>query len=341
MTFLWKGPLVDGITQSMLSRFLVCRERFRLYAIKGFREIEEWDDGLEYGNLFHFCLEEKLAGRNWERSLRKYIRELHKTYPTNTDEVNKWSTLCLHQFKIYLEHLKKTDRRLAVPRRELAQEMKYDVFYDLPSGRRVRLRGMFDGIHVRGDSIYLEEHKTKSYIDEQGIAETLDFNFQTMFYHIVLREMVKQRTFVFPSKFFITGTQYNVIRRPLSSKYPIRQRKSETLAQFYKREASNIKNKPQEYFTNLRAVITSDKVEKFRQQCFDPLLQTISRWYDYMLSCDGNPWEEEGSQDLHYRSPWGIFNPMFGGFRGPYYDYLSKGHTGSLQDVDTLFRELQ
>ena len=26
----WKGPEVDGITQSLLSKFLVCRERFRI-----------------------------------------------------------------------------------------------------------------------------------------------------------------------------------------------------------------------------------------------------------------------------------------------------------------------
>ena len=34
-TPLWKGPTEDGITQSLLSRFLVCRERFRLKVIEG------------------------------------------------------------------------------------------------------------------------------------------------------------------------------------------------------------------------------------------------------------------------------------------------------------------
>ncbi len=32
----WKGPEVDGVTQSLLSRYLTCKERFRLLVIEGF-----------------------------------------------------------------------------------------------------------------------------------------------------------------------------------------------------------------------------------------------------------------------------------------------------------------
>lgn len=345
MKFLWKGPHEDGITQSLLARFLVCRERFRLYTIEGIREIEEFDPAMEYGSLFHIAIEHHLSGKPWESAVKDYAQELHSNYPTDSEEIDKWYALCCIQFPLYLEHVKRKERSIPVPRREILQEEDFKIPYPLPSGHVVILRGKIDGLFARGDSLKLDEHKTKSYIDERRIGETLKFNFQTMFYHTALRTMIKQGLLILPRKMHVAGTQYNVIRRPLSSKYPIRQKKSETIDQFYQREGDNIKAKPQDYFITMNAMITASDVTDFQEQCLNPLLEQLCEWWQYMVSCNGEPFEEGTDphyhDPIHYRTPWGVFNSMFGGFQGPYYDYLSKGHPGSIVPVTSLFRELE
>lgn len=348
MTFLWKGPYEDGITQSLLSKFLVCRERFRLLTIEGIKEIEQFDAGMEYGTLFHLAIEAYYSKHPWRPILKDYTQTLHTTYPLDAEDIDKWYALCNIQFPLYLDYIARKELSIPVPRRNIFQELEFNILYPLPTGRQIRLRGKLDSVFTRGDSIKIEEHKTKSYIDEQRIAETLHFNFQTLFYHTALRTMIQQGTLIIPRKMHVIGTQYNVIRRPLSSKYPIRQKKSETLEQFYDREGSNIKAKPQEYFSTMNATITTDTVHTFQQQCLNPLLETLCDWWDYMLQCNGQPFgpdmdyvSPEYHDPVHYRTPWGIFNSMFGGFEGPYYDYLSKGHHGSIVTINSLFRELE
>ena len=49
----WKGPVEDGITFSLLSRWVVCRERFRLQAIEGLKEDEGFVAPIEFGSLWH------------------------------------------------------------------------------------------------------------------------------------------------------------------------------------------------------------------------------------------------------------------------------------------------
>ncbi len=320
------------------------------------REIEEYEDGLEYGEMFHLCVEKHTGGKNWKEALLNYKKASQKEYPLNREQIDKWYILCFHQFKTYIKHQNKRERAVPVARTEIYQEESFNIPYITLSGQTIRLRGKFDGLFVRGSAVKLEEHKTKSYVDEQGISETLHFNFQTMFYHTVLRSMIKHKILILPRHMYIAGTQYNVIRRPLSSKYPIRQKKSESLKEFYRREAGNIKSKPLDYFTHINAMITTDKVEEFQQRCLDPILESICNWWDHMKAIGGDPWASPGvtyqsktaitvatsntPHALHYQMPWGIFNPIFGGFRGPYYDMLTKGNIGSLVPAKSLFREL-
>jgi hypothetical protein len=44
---LWKGPLTDGVTQSMLGDFVACRERFRVKYIEGLQTGEGFNHLLE------------------------------------------------------------------------------------------------------------------------------------------------------------------------------------------------------------------------------------------------------------------------------------------------------
>jgi len=70
---LWKGPCSTddngGITFSLLSRWLVCRHRFYIYAIQGIQPMREFNHRIEYGSMWHVCEEhfargDELAGRS-------------------------------------------------------------------------------------------------------------------------------------------------------------------------------------------------------------------------------------------------------------------------------------
>ena len=145
---LWKGPHVDGITQSMLSGFLVCRERFRLRVIEGLQEVDTFQVGLEFGNMWHECEEGHAANESWEERLVAYTKTLLIKYRLEQPKVEKYYMLCKNQFPIYVKYWEKQkDVRQRTP---LYQEEVFCEEYTLPSGRVVKLRGKWDSVDEIG-----------------------------------------------------------------------------------------------------------------------------------------------------------------------------------------------
>jgi hypothetical protein len=60
-TPVWGGPEKEGITSSLLSRFLACRERFRLLVIEGLKPVDRFQHKISYGNMWHVCEEHHAA----------------------------------------------------------------------------------------------------------------------------------------------------------------------------------------------------------------------------------------------------------------------------------------
>ena len=228
----WQGPdgVGDngGITFSLLSRFLVCRERFRLLVMEGLKPADDFHHRLEYGQMWHTC-EEAMAGEKrvsaslfaWKPALVKYTEKLLRRYPLKQEQVEHWYRVCEVQFPLYVRHwAKHKDTRARTP---LLQEQVFDVPYQLPSGRCVRLRGKWDAVAKRGNGIWLQENKTKSEIDEVSIRRQLKFDLQTMLYLVSLQGIKSDlRSMLFLQEdrgrdASIQGINpYNVVRRPLS-----------------------------------------------------------------------------------------------------------------------------
>ena len=141
---LWKGPDVDGITNSLLSKFLVDRERFRLYVVEGLKEPEAFSHKLEYGNMVHCCEEATAGNKPWSPALIAFAKGLVKRFPEQGKEIDKWYNVCKIQYPIYIKHWKANpDVKQRIP---LFQEKVFDVPYKLPSGRTVILKGKFDSV---------------------------------------------------------------------------------------------------------------------------------------------------------------------------------------------------
>lgn len=229
----WEGPESDGknggVTQSLLSRFLVCRERFRLLVVEGLKPRDVFNHRLGYGTMFHLCMETLANGEQWDDALNHHSQDLVRQYPLQRDEIEKWWNVCRIQFPIYAEWW--ANHPSTKPQAFLMSEQEFNVPYKLPSGRTVRLRGKWDGVNLVGKGkeagIWLVEHKTKGEIDERQIVRQLNFDIQTMLYIVALyqdypklvaRSKVHELVECYAGRLDlkIKGVIYNVIRRPLS-----------------------------------------------------------------------------------------------------------------------------
>ena len=88
---LWKGPEDDGplggVTQSLLSNWLCCKERFRIKYIDGLQPEWGFSKVLEFGNMFHLCEETSVNGGDWRKSLKEYAQSLCKQYQLQQEDI--------------------------------------------------------------------------------------------------------------------------------------------------------------------------------------------------------------------------------------------------------------
>lgn len=344
---LWKGPEIDGITFSLLNRYLTDKERFRIYTYEGLAPKQAFSHILEFGNMWHIC-EETIAKKDgnglWKESLKDYAVKLCKRFPYNVTDIDKWYNVCLALFPVYRKFRK--EREKYNKRTSLLSEYPFHVRIHLPSGYNVLLRGKWDSVYIlRKDGqlgIWLHENKTKGEIDEERIGKQLKYDLQTMLYLVALRQHCKGK-FRYP----VMGVVYNVVRRPLSGgKYTIRQHapskknpNGESKQDFYKRLNQVFNEDPKHFFKRWVVKITDDDIDKFQQQTLIPLLTELCVWWSTIVECKGNPFG--AIPGLHYRMPYGIYNPLSDNGHTEYDDYLDSGNTAGLEIKQTVFPELE
>lgn len=182
----WKGPSVDGISQTLLSRYLSCAERFRVSAIDGLQVTPTFNNRLEFGNMWH-AAEEAFAEHGnapsqknpaqpaWQRSLLDYGNELGARYPTQLMQIVHWLTVTEALFPAYITYWSKHPDTLN--RTPLLQEERFAVPYKLPSGRTVLLRGKWDSVDLvgrspkEGDVYYTAQGERKTYSKTKARTE--------------------------------------------------------------------------------------------------------------------------------------------------------------------------
>jgi hypothetical protein len=376
---LWAGPSspgpLGGVTFSMLSRFLVCRERFRIHYLEGLRPNPQFNHRMEYGQMWHECEEAHAAGTSWTDKLLAYAREMVKKYPMAREQINHWYSVCLKQFPLYVKHWEENPDVLN--RTPLEQERVFDVDYQLPSGRVVRLRGKRDSVDTITDEdgiagIYLAENKSKGDIDEVKMLRQLTFDLQTMMYLTVMYQEYED------SNVPIRGVRYNVVRRPLSGgKGSIVQGKGtpggpcsackgtgrtpagtkecskcggvgqlagkpgETSEAYYSRMAKYIEEEPGHFFMRWKVEVSEADVRLFRNTCLDPILETLCYWYDWVMD-RAHPISRPYSVNMwNWRHPFGVYNSLDEGGSTDLDEYLLNGNEVGLTRVNSLFEELQ
>lgn len=355
---LWKGPLVDGITQSMLSRFLVCRERFRITYLEGLRPAPTWDHKSGYGDMWHVCEEALAAGQQptnkvdqWT-PLTNYCRNLCKQHPNQAEKIEHWYNVCKVQFPVYVDYWRKHPDMVA--RQPLLQEKVFEVPYKLPSGRMVLLRGKWDSVDFvdskTNPGIWLMENKTKGDIYEAKLQRQLTFDLQTMLYLVALLQGEHIGSPLIP--YGLRGVRYNVVRRPLSGgKGSIVQHKpsksnpaGETKQHYYQRLQDIIAEDPGYFFMRWNVDIVPSDIRNFQHRFLDPILEQLCDWWEWISACHQlgrSPFDQTDTwHGIHWQHPFGVYNVLDEGGSSDLDEYILTGNRTGLVRMDKLFSEL-
>jgi hypothetical protein len=252
--------ITDGITQSMLVDFLTCREKSRL-------KLNRWEGihagsfgALHRGDFIHYFLEHIYQAGGHEHLFEEWCKK--NKHDESHPDILQIGEVCSALLPAYTNHWKSRD----IKYEWVSLEKTFDVTWN-----GFRLRGKIDGIlklTVNG-SIYIFETKTKAQVDEDGIINQLQFDFQNFFYLTVCRDILN-----IPAK----GIIYNIIRWPNS-----RLKKDLT---------SHIREDPNHYFKRYEVAYSLKDVQIFRDELISILL-------------DFNAWRK--GQISHYKNPSACF----------------------------------
>ncbi len=373
---LWHGPQdpgpLGGISQSMLEKFLECRERFRQKYIEGWHVTDRFNHTIEFGQMFHLAEESVGNGQPWQEPVHEYAAKLCQKYPMDQEHLNTYYQALLVQYPVYLDYWAKHEApgEDAVP---VFRERVFHEPYVLPSGRRVWLRGKGDGadsvafwggISYPNRATILHENKTKSEINQSTVEQRLAFDLQTSLYTTCLK-------LIYPDQ-EVVGVRYNVIKRPFSSgKGSIKQgepkeincpecggkgikrkvtceecagrgrvsKSGESSTDYYKRLQQYFIDAPGEWFARWNVTITSEDLASFQHKCLNPLLEQLCDWFNWITSTAGmkDPFQDS----IHWQTPFGLWNGLRDGSGTTDYDsLLLDGSSVGLQRATILFREL-
>jgi hypothetical protein len=325
-TPLWKGPIIDGVSQSFISKFLQCPYRCYLYAILGLRDDTPLHPNLIWGDCFHKGLEIFLQDFNINNAIEQTLQHRATKHPTAPSTYDISLSLGLRNY----------GRALTEPVRESTwqTEVVFDTVYE-----GFRIRGKLDGI-TRNHSEYgsaLIEHKTKGYIDAEQTRKELQQDLQ-LNYYMFLHD--------------VEWVYYDLILIPEAQKYTPARNYNESPQDWMSRLHTGPCGKYSIYPINSnrpswQRQVTTSLPREMQEEYWDvtvlPILKRISMWYDWVTQSNFDPDNPKFYNDLFYKVPPRLFNGSFTEkFQCEYYSYLIGEQ--SLQDlvpVTSIFNELE
>lgn len=279
-------PARDGVTFSLLSTFLDCREKAKLY-LQGWSGTQP-NFHLVFGGLAHAALRAAYT-QHRAGTLRVYPRQV-------------WIGKTLEQLRTrwIAEHPRPSDVAVAILEEALMkanailpyyfqywkrdfEEMHWlevEETFHLPwsvtmldgTTRNTFLRGRIDGAYTlpgarKADmrtAPRLLETKTRNSVDEDALIDTMPFERQTNTYLTALR----RKTGIAPPSMIL-----NVIRKPL-----LRQKQKESWAEFEARIRADVQARMDWYFMRMEMTVDSDDIDRSEKE-LNALIQDFVRWW--------------------------------------------------------------
>ena len=335
------NPLTDGVTQSLVQKFIGDKDRFHKHAVLGLRETNR-KEAMEYGSIFHKLVElgAKMGNSYTPMKMLKAMNVFIKAKYDSPESL----LLCKIAIAQYGEYRKFAANK---PKYDyIAAEPVFgppDTLFELPpvhfnpneciniripSGIKIPLRGRIDGVISKNKNMWIEENKTKGRIDVAFLQNTIPCNIQVMFYAVC-----SQLKYNKPCK----GVVYNVIRKPQE-----RQKVKESDDEFIERITDNISRQPTHYFYRMEYEFMPGQVEKWTREELVPALIDIYLWWKSIEKNPTKPWTDENGNlnPFHGRKSFGIYDALSQG-KGDFYDLIVNGRKTNLKIVRELFPELE
>lgn len=323
-------PERDGVTQSLISMWLTCRQKAKFY-------LEGWDskyhkEALVDGNIGHACLE------------RAYnlIRNGKMTKPPS----EKLSKIIVSKVEAqwYIENARpSTDAREMVERACAVMEVLLPAYFDFwrkdfiekkwesleekftlsmavtsRNGKvtTIPLKGKKDGTFRTSKGIWLFETKFKSQISEEGIMATLGFETQVMLY--MLETYYSKLDKANPMKSMPRGCLYNIVRRAT-----LRKRVKENIPEFAKRVKADLAKRPDFYFMRIESPLVAKDLMAFQTE-LQRLLSDMWDWWQGLAP--------------HYKNTYSCIGKLGSCL---YLPVCNKGEYSSLAKRKVVFKELE
>lgn len=322
----------DGVTQGLLSRFLLCPEKHRLGSIEGLRQIRVGGP-LAFGSLVHDVLDHVYSTIYFslENNLKFTIDDIHAWIkdlleeflgrdrsvletslaltPQNEQQLEMnygmADVMLRHYFKRWRADRQMDWVSLEENFRVMLDPSEYLNLYGLPE---IPIRGKMDGVFRSNEKLWLFETKTKARIEEESIVDTLGFNLQVCMYLWAIKQIHGERP---------AGVKYNLIRKP-----QIRMGKTESIRAFFHRMEEDVQARPDFYFVRYDAVIMPEEMQLWEED-FKGMLRSLIEWHE-------GKW--------HYRNPCSCVG-QFG--RCEFLPICSNGDRSGFVRLETIFPELE
>ena len=338
----WKGPIQDGITQSLLNEWLQDPYSAYLSLILGL-EPEKPEPpytpdntlyNLHWGDAFHVGLEYLIHTGDINIACKEMLTYYDKTSLLHHPELSPRSSL-FHMLKQY---------NLNVPY-ESTKEWGTEIIFDtlttpisLPCATHLpyRLRGKFDGLSSCRE--FLAEHKCKKYIDPISLMFEIKQDTQVNLY------------------LGICGARkvyYDLIKIPdVQSPFSIPVRSGMSTKEFteklYYGHCGKYRGLPISKYTHewiYQGVFEfmDEQIEHFWQTTLIPLFHRINEWYEYVTDEKFDPLNPECYGPIFYKHPLRTFMPSnTDAFKCKFHSFLTgQDELSDLTEKDSLFGELE
>lgn len=268
----------DGLTQSMITNWLTCGEKFRLSYVEGYRKSAIGSAPMEFGNCIHELLDMIYSSsrdydpKEFLSNIGTVIQNSCTTYEQEKYEKielegNDWNALALNVgiaevlLPKYFDYWDSdfTDTKW------VALEEVFDITI-IVDGRPIRIRGKIDGAPRIKDALWLFETKTKGRIVEEAIIDKLSIDLQVNLYLWALWKKYGE---------YPAGVIYNIIRRP-----QLKLGKTETHSAYIARVKADVYDRPEHYFMRNIGSVYPSEIAKWEKTQLIPILREIIRWYD-------------------------------------------------------------
>ena len=244
----------DGVTQSILSSFLACRQRAQ-FILDGWQKPRN-KAALIFGSFFHWLIEEHIVsitneGVGLANSFGALESEWRNKMVTegevDRDALELYIAMAHALFEEYCNFWQKKDESYEW----IGVESQFEKCTDRYQ-HTFKMRGMRDGIFRRKGKLWILETKTAGRIDEETLNQTLNFDFQSLFY-VTASELEFREP--------VAGILYNVVRKP-----QLRQKKEEPFRDYAERMKIDVAERPEFYFKRFEVPYTKKRKRLFREE---------------------------------------------------------------------------